>query len=97
MHLVRAGGIATVMACMRDYHPAHPLIQQAGFQILYYLSLTPRYGAIIFKQGGLKTVRQVQRVCKTDPVVKKYGFTLLVNLVVMFFLHWLMWVLYHVV
>ena len=97
MHLVQAGGISTIMTCMRDFHPAHPIIQQSGFLTLYQLSQNPRHGAIIFKHGGLKAVRQAQRVCTDDPILKKYGNTLLVKLVVAFFLHWMMWVLYHVV
>ena len=97
MHLVQAGGISTIVTCMQDHHPAHPIIQQTGFLALYQLSQNPRHGAIIFKHGGWKAVRQAQRVCMDDPIVKKYGNTLLVKLVVAFFLHWMMWVLYHVV
>jgi hypothetical protein len=95
--LVQAGGIGAMLTCMKDHHPAHVSIQQTGFRTLYNLSRNARYGAIIFRNGGWAAIRQAQLVCKEDEFLQRYALTLLVKLVVMFFLHWLVWVGFHVV
>jgi len=95
--LVQAGGISTIMTSMREYHPTNASIQSAGFRTLSNLSNSPRDGATIYKSGGWKVIRNAERVCFEDPFVKRYAFTLLVKLVVMFLLHLLLWLLSNLV
>jgi hypothetical protein len=94
--LVQAGGIGAMLTCMKDHHPAHTSIQQMGFRTIYNLSRHPNWGAIIFRNGGWAVIRQAQRVCKQDEFLQQYALTLLVKLVAMYFLHWFMWVGFHV-
>lgn len=94
--LVDAGSIGALLLSMNDFHLGHPWIQQIGFSVLYNLSHNAHHGAIIFKHGGFQIVQNVRKACPGDPFIQKYGCTLLVKLVVMFLLHWFLWIIHHV-
>ena len=96
--LVRSGAMDAMLMSMRDFHPAHPYIQQFGIKTLYNLSFkSSHHGAMIFKRGGLRVVLNARIACPDDPFVQRFGTTLLVQLVVAFFVHWFVWVVYHIV
>ncbi|CAB9497098.1 Armadillo beta-catenin repeat family protein [Seminavis robusta] len=98
--LVQAGGIDAVLTCMKDHHPSHVRIQQSGFRTLNNLTTSRRravyHGAVIMQNGGWKVIRQAQRVCAEDEFLQRHAHTLLFKLVIMFLLHWFLWLAYHV-
>jgi hypothetical protein len=77
--LVKQNGIPEIIAAMKKY-PANEDIAEYGNVLLYNISLTPKYCAMVAKEDGLASLLATMRGFTGSEVVYKFGYGALGNL-----------------